>query len=326
MQTSMIPPLVEPKVQQIGDFGYKLKDTWADYNLHTYDMSFNGVATNTQAIFYQGRFVRFAGKHYHVFPNESLLSVIDPIMEQFKARRVGGPEKGGFELVYGKNKSAKFESNYVYQQGEKKYVGTKIRANYVFDKFDVTGNGDVVEFGVTLANSIGGDMSLQISPYSLRQVCTNGMMHTASVMEISDSVLQNVVKKNPELDQTLIADQVKEMLDTSRNFEDLMQELKKSKMIHNKEIPVNWITSRILMVRESITDLKKQYREMTNLDLTQIEAEKLARNMPKRLTEKMEWLNIKEVIEETAGVKTMKQEVEIVGNPTKWEAFNDHTR
>jgi hypothetical protein len=323
---------IQPMPSDVG-FEYRPKEQWSDYDLQTYSVFFRGNPTNMQAIVYKGNFVVFRSKDYYVFPHEDIFATLHPVMEQLGMRNLSAhiPEHRRFTLAYGQNQKAEVESSYKVFNGKKIYTGAQLRATYEFkdEKFDVTGHGDIVQFGATIENTLDGTMSMRISPYSYRQVCSNGAMHLATVAEISQKILQNLRNKFANVDGSLIRQQMDTIMQESRSFDDLVSRIKKERMTHLTKIPVEWITSRIYLIKESVTGFKQRYREMTDLLVTQQQAELIAERMPKRLVDSLEWLDVKKEkvdVKTAEGTKTkMETEIRITGKPTQWKAFNDIT-
>lgn len=316
-----------PEGHNIG-FSYQSLQDWKDYDLQTHAVSFQGVPTSLQAIIYKGQFIAFRSKNYKVFPHEDIFATLDPIMGELgmknEARHLN--KSNTFSLAYGKNKAAKVEASATFFNGKKVYNGSKLTASYTFgNKFDVTGDGDYVNFGATISNALDGTMSLRISPFSLRQVCSNGMMHNATVVEIAESILQKMRNKNEASTNELITEHVSKIMDEAKSFDDLIGKLKQERMSHVTKIPVEWITSRVYLIKESVTLFKQRYREMTKLYMTQKKAEEIAAIMPKRLLDSLEWLDIKKQEVDTPNGPQVQQIVSLKGKPTQWKAFNDMT-
>ena len=325
----IVNPLTEGK-----NFGFRFteKKSWPEHDLHSYNVFHGSRPTNLQAIVYKGNFVTFRSKDYYVFPHEDLFAEIHPVMEELGGKiQYSGVQNKSFSMVYGKNHKAELEANYKYFNGKKYYIATQVRANYVFDdeKFDVTGKGDVVKFGTTIENAIDGTMSMRISPYSFRQICSNGMMHMQSVVQISENILQNMMRKHQTVENApLIQKHMEQVMQDSKSFDDLITKIKKDRMTHMTKIPVEWIRSRIYLIKESVDLFKQRYREMTELFVTQQQAESIAARLPKRLTDALEWIEVKEeeqdVKVEGKTIKQMRRSVKL-DQTKQWKAFNDIT-
>ena len=323
-----------PSGSSIQGFEFKPRQSWDGYNLHTNNVFFQGADTGMQAIVYKGNFVAFRSKHYHVFPHEDIFVTLDPVMAALNGEPL--TEKINVEsrlsMVYGNNKRITVEADWKKEGGKKIIYGTKVRSEFIFkdEKFDVTGDGDFVQFGATIGNDISGQGSLYISPYSWRQTCKNGMMHLSSVVEISEKIIKDLMLKKENLaDVAGISAQIESIMESSKSFDELARKIKKERMSHVTKIPVEWISNRVHLLKESAKLFRERYREMTEMIVSQEQAELIAKNMPKRLTETLDWMEVKE---EETDVKTangmqkaMQRIVTMKTVPTQWKAFNDIT-
>lgn len=318
----------------IEGFEFKPRESWQNYNLHTNNVFFKGIDTGLQAIVYKGNFVAFRSKHYHVFPHEDIFVTLDPVMAALNGEPLTEKieSRNRFEMVYGNNKKITVEADWKKSGGKTVVYGTKVRSEFIFkdEKFDVTGTGDVVQFGATIGNDISGEGSLYISPYSWRQTCKNGMMHLSSVVEISEKIVQNLMLKKEGLaDVQGIRTQMQNIMEESKSFDDLMTKIKKERMSHVTKIPVEWISNRVHLLKESAKLFKERYRQMTEMIVSQEQAELIAKTMPKRLTEKLDWMEVKENEIDVKTADGMKKAIERIVTmktvPTQWKAFNDIT-
>ena len=329
--------------------------SYPEYNLFTKRLSYmseSGKRTDLDynAIFYRGHHIAFRHKNFYPYPHEQVLQTIDPQLEELGLiNRRPSKEQSTFRMAYGKNKYADVESNFKSVGGVRVPVSGQVRANYVFkaqeDKFDVTGNGDFVIFGATLENGIDGHLSLRIIPFSEREVCTNGMTHQASAIEISENIVSRLRNSNADIDfeKDLAMKGLKEIMEKSKNFDDLTHAIKNERQVHLKKFPTAWVRSRMYLVKESANDFKESYRKMTDMIITQKQAEQLARAMPKRMLDKLgqsdadkpsrkkigKWMDVKtETVEERINGEMVQKEktiVNLVPNTNQWDAFNDMT-
>lgn len=317
------------------------QNSYPEYNLFTKKLSYiteSGKKSyiDYNAIFYRGHHIAFRHKNFYPYPHEQILETIDPQLEELGLiNRIPAKEQSSFRMAYGKNKYADVESNFKSVDGVKLQIGSQIRANYTFkaqeDKFDVTGNGDFVIFGATIENGIDGHLSLRIIPFSEREVCTNGMTHQASAMEISENIVQKLRNKNADVnfEKDLALKGLQEIMEKSKNFDDLSHAIKNERQTHLKKFPTAWVRSRIYLVKESANDFKESYRKMTDMIITQKQAEQLAKVMPKRMLDNLEWMNVREeIVEERINGEMVQKEktiVNLVPNTNQWNAFNDMT-
>lgn len=324
----------EVQVVPNNDFQFELRKDWPEYNLRTDNVFFKGVPTNMQAITYQGNFIAFRSKDYYVFPHEDIFVTLDPVMDAINGKPMTEhiSKEHRISMHYGQNKKIDVEADWKKTNGRSVNHGSKIRTAYVFEgeKFDVTGYGDIVQFGANLTNAIDGQGSLSISPFSYRQVCKNGMMHLSTVTNISENIIKNLLTKKEGLDQVeAINTHVRNIMETSKSFDDLISKIKNERMSHLTKIPLEWITSRVYLIKESVTVFKQKYRQMTELLVSQKQAELIAKKMPKRLVDGLEWMQVKDIDEEiktqTGMQHVVRKEVTIKSPTKQWTAFNDIT-
>lgn len=319
------------QIQQLSNslFDYRIKDNWSDYDLQTYTQYYDQKPTNLQAVTYKGNFIAFRNINYHVFPHEDLFATIHPVMEKLggviqKTRN----ENASFSFVYGKNQKADIEANHKYFNGKKYYLASQVRANYTFadERFDVTGSGDIVNFGVSVANAIDGTMSLSISPYSFRQTCSNGALHVASAVMIGEHAVQRLMKQNNIAEPNVVLQNAIESAgEVAKSYDDLVARLKKERMTHMTEIPLTWITNRLYLIKEATDLFKEKYRNMTKLFVTQRQAEEIARTLPKRLVDELEWMHVQNITQDINGKQVETQVVKLDNHVSRWGAFNDIT-
>lgn len=290
------------------------RKSWDQYDLQTYNVMEGGKQTNYQAIFYKGNFVRFAGKHYYVYPHEDVLARLDPVCEGLGMTRVTATPRTNFSMVYGQNQKANVEANF----NREGIVATKISVNYTWDEFD-PGDGKPVKFGATMDNTIDGTGAFSLSPYSLRQYCENGMKHLASVVNISNEFIANMVKQKSEV----IDAQMKRIQTEAIGFDGMISDLKKLRITHSREMPLEVIAQYLTAIKNNISSLKLRYREMLDLQTLDKQAEHLAKKLPARLLEKLDWITVEDV---------RNQKDKVVGRTGKlakpisqWDAFNSIT-
>lgn len=299
----------------LGDMFYEPRKSWSQYNLHTFDVKHGVKSTNYQAIFYQGNFVRFAGKHYYVYPHEDVLAKLDPICSQLGMTKIHATPRTNFTMVYGQNQKAEVEANF----NREGIIATRISANYTWDQFD-PGDGKPVQFGATMANTIDGTGAFSLSPYSLREVCSNGMKHLASVVNISNEFIANMVKQKSEV----IDAQMKRIQTEAIGFDGMVEDLKKLRITHNRAMPIEVIAQYLSAIKNNVSSLKLRYREMIDLQTLASQAEQIAKKMPVRLLEKLDWLKVEEIHDKKTD-KIIGRTAKLAYPISQWNAFNTVT-
>ena len=300
-------------------FTYVARKAWPQYELETRDVVSRGQQTKYQAIFSKGEFLRFAGNKYFLYPHQDIFNKIDPIMAKYGATSPVRTKRSNMTMVFGQNKKAWVEANRMKRDGSESIVASQIRVNYVWDKFD-PGDNKMVQFGVSWANGIDGDLAFSITPYSHRQWCDNGMMHLASVSEISQELVGNLVK----IKSDMIDGHIAKLTTESKDFDEAMSGLKKLRIIHKKKLPVEVIAQHIKGMKYSIDSLKQRYREMLELQVSAEQAQKLAQRMPTTMTKEFNWLEVENVRDKKTD-QIIGRTGKLKGKPSQWKAFNDIT-
>ena len=302
---TMMPP-------QSDSITYTPRKSWKEYELETFDVLFKGQPTSYQAIFYKGNFIRFAGKHYYIYPHEEILEKIIPLLQDCGAEFSKVPKRNNFSMVYGKNQKVEVEANTNHRTGD--VIATSMSVPFIWEKDYDPGDGYPMNFGGILGNTLDGTGAFYIAPYSERMVCTNGMKHMGSITEISTSFVKEMNKQKPQL-----------LLDTKKVFseaEDLdsaMKDLSKMRIRHTQKLPIEVIAMHLKGMKSRIEELKKRYSEMMKEAVSKAEALRLAKNMPTKLLETLDWLDVKK---EKGEIKSAT-----ISTPTKkWDAFNDITK
>jgi len=279
---------------------------WTDYGLRTTNiLNSDRSSTPYQAIHYRGRLISIVGKHYYVFPHEDVLKVVEPIARSVEATRSNNPKGLQFGQVYGRPNKEKEEHVMLDP------LGRSMRADFVFgDKVDVTGRGEFVSYGFSVGNGIGNNVSFSVAPFTQNHVCDNRMYHMASQRNIVAERLSTVILEKSEV----IEAQLKQIV---KAREELM-DIGKERIFHTKKLPLEWITEKILAVKKAKDVVMTRYKEMVTLKILEQQAQAIAKRMPKRLVDRLEWMKV-----ETDGDKI---KVKITKEVTQWKAFNDITQ
>lgn len=274
----------------------RLSKKWDNTDLRTHDVFWNGEPTGKQAIVYNDKLITFRSVGYHVFAHEDVLAIVDRIATALKLKLQTDGSTNHTLKVNGKD----------YQVTADKNIA-RVTAKYTFSDFDVTGN-DRVKFGVSILTNIDGSGSLKICPYSFRQVCSNGMLHAASFLQISEALTQKIVKSTEKLDN-YITDLEAISLDTDR----LVEKLTKLGFRHKEELPANWIAARLLQIVENAKTLEQKYKQLVDAELNAKTAAELIKKIPVKVLKNLSW------------IEKQDKEYRYATTVTKWQALNDIT-
>ena len=271
------------------------RDEFPEYGIKTENVFFNSVPTKYQAITKHGEFVTFMTKSYYVMPNGQIKKTVEEMLP-----RIGASAFVPKNSKYGWHESGD-KDGAIYNNA----LETQMTLSYLFpEKFDITGAGDFVETGFSVINSEDGTYGLTISPFVLRNSCDNRMFHLAH-----ESIVGYQSGKTVQKNQLLAQGQQNVKL-----ARDELQTLKLSRR-HSKSLDLDYIVDVIKNIKTFSNKVIDRYQEMYQLKVNQATAEKLAKEMPKRVLDDCRWIDIAK----NTGKVTLK-------DVTEWDAFNDITK
>jgi hypothetical protein len=268
------------------------RDDFSEFGIRTDNLSFNGLPTKYQTINKNGELVAIMTKVYKVMPNEQVKTEVESLIDRIGAKPFV-PAKSKYDWCETDDKGASFNGP----------LRTQMSLSYLFpEKFDITGEGDHVRTGFNVINSEDGTYGLGISPFVLRNSCDNRMYHLSHENILGERVRGIVNLKNKA--------------EVSANIRTARGELRKLKTSrrHSKNLDLEYIYDVVGNIKQFSTKVIDRYREMYELKVNQVMADKLAKAMPKRVTDGLNWMNINK----KSGAVTLKD----VG---QWDAFNDIT-
>ena len=134
--------------------------TWRQYGLEQYPIIFADGETPYKAIVRDGGLVRILGLGYELFPNEEALKLAD------QAAELAGLRPFSVGLAPG----LRTEGHVIFSEGE-----TRMRAIYTPGKIEKI-NGEEVNVGVYVYNSIDGSTSFGCGLFTFREICGNGVI------------------------------------------------------------------------------------------------------------------------------------------------------
>lgn len=282
------------------------RDDFSEFGIRTSDLIFNGQSTKYQAIAKNGELVAIMTKVYKVMPNEQVKTEVESLLDRIGAKAFK-PSQSKFNWHETHDDGAIFNGP----------LETQMSLSYLFgDKFDITGAGDYVQTGFNVINSEDGTYGLGISPFVLRNSCDNRMYHLSHENILGASVSQKVGNESYYKNQRGEGDGGK--FDVAQNnILTARKELRKLKTSrrHSKNLNLEYIYDVVGNIRQFSDKVIQRYKEMVDLKVNQVTAERLAKAMPKRVTDDLSWMGI----DKKTGEVTLK-------DVTQWKAFNDITQ
>ncbi len=291
-----------------------LKDEWSHIpNLKTYlvwqknEMTGKFEKTNYQQIRYNGRFVNYMSTLYKVLPNEDVLRTADMVAKRLDYKKAT-------PIVKSQNTNGWCKpAGHVISNPEK----TQMIAHYQIGKpVDLTGGGDKWELWLAVANNIDGKGgAFKVMPVTKRLSCDNVAYHIldTQVLHKGNEKPQGAWfnKDSTKLEQTESLKEAWKMIDDAKkNFQRVSY-----KKPHFQTLTLEYVTHAILTVVEQGEELLTRLREMYQLKLQQLEAEKIVKQLPKSITTDLIWLDI----DKKSGEVTFKE------GTSQMTAFNDIT-
>ena len=136
------------------------EQTWDDYCIELVPVEANGRDTGKRAIMRNGEFLSMVSEQYRLLPNEHAVSVADGIADELGA--VPFSDFGGDWYI-------KLDEH-VFQDPE----GRRAHALYAWDDpVDLTGNGEEIQLGFAVHNSIDASMGFRVGLFTFRHACAN---------------------------------------------------------------------------------------------------------------------------------------------------------
>lgn len=244
-------PVINRKVESKISYG-KSDKTWAEYNIFTNPILSNNKETVYRAIVRNDQMVAIVRKNYTLLPNEKAL---EASLEAAKLT--------GMEPFFIKKKN-----NYMLSAS-----GTKLYAMFTPKGQGVHRvDGDEVQLGVTIQNSIDGSSSFGCGLFSFRSACQNGVIigkknietvfkvHTKSLDKIISN-LQGVILQVMEKGN-IVLESYREMAREKITLE-LVEKLMKSRL--SKKVLPEYVTEKETLK----TDLEKLTEWQLYNDVTQ---------------------------------------------------------
>jgi len=135
------------------------KTQWGHYGYAEPKVVYNGEETGFKAIVKDDALVKVLTDRYHLFPNEEALKVADK-----------AAELSGLNPFSSLTPGMVNEDHVVYDS-----KGFRMRARYT-DKGNKRIDGDLVNVGINVYNSIDGTTSFGAGLFTFREICSNGVI------------------------------------------------------------------------------------------------------------------------------------------------------
>jgi len=143
---------MEAEVEILG-----IDDTWSKYGLQVVSLGLNGQDTGRRWILKNGEFVADVSKWYELLPNEVVVEVADDVAAELGAKPFH-----------------EFGGDWFYRMHEHVIqCGHKIHALYAWDEPVDLGDGDTIQLGYAVHNSIDGSMGFSVGLFTFRHACAN---------------------------------------------------------------------------------------------------------------------------------------------------------
>lgn len=305
MQTKQLSiPEMETELERLrtNSYGTQVRREWneAGYGDLKEKILLNpdGSRTNQLAIEKHGRVVNVMTQAYFVVPNFQVQEIIDKLLDH---KAIGAKK-----FQPSKKKHAKWLQTEVSNMFTD-VTDTEMVSSYVFPEiFDITGKGDHVQCGFNVRNSESGSCAFSISPFTHRDSCDNRMFHLAN-----EKILGYGVTISVGVDDVL-KEAKKKIQQAKQDYSEIIRGFKKP---HTKSLKVDLIENALISVRLGAQNVINRYKEMYDLKIRKVQAEQLAKRMPKFVLDDLSWLKVNK-----------KNEVTFDKDVTEWDAFNDITK
>jgi hypothetical protein len=259
----------------------------------------DGSRSNQLAIEKHGRVVNVMTSMYWVVPNRDILEVVKPILSDHTVNAT--PLKPSNTKFSWANRA-----DYIAEDK----IGTEMFASFLFEDltFDITGNNDMVKVGFSVRNSESGKGAFSISPFTWRNSCDNRMYHLANERILGRSGIE-ILQATPDL--VAKKEQIKK---AKEQYSEVLRGFKKP---HTKSIKIDLIKEAIQSVRLGAEQVVNRYKEMYRLKVQKVQAQQIARRMPKFVLDELSWL---EISKKGKILESYDKDI------SQWDALNDITK
>ncbi len=297
----MYPILMNIELPNTIQIEGRIRDSWPEYNLATYDLYQNNIKlqAESQAVYHRGKHVRTFTDRYQVLPNERAIEIGEKFATKIFDTQLGNLRPYGIDVA-GTKQGDQFNNMGLTQDADKKHVywnqhGTVCYSLYEFQK-PFRPDGNDVFLNVVIGNSINGFCPFSTFSSTFRPYCSNVFMHMMRAKEITG--LTGLT------------------LESGQGVGDMRgSKLSVVRRKHTKGLDEKLIELSSEEVIRNALNVIEDYERLVKEQLTQKQAETIAHVLPQKLTTQLDKISFDKE----------KDIVKLVGEPTQWEAFNDIT-
>lgn len=134
--------------------------TWPDYGLELVPVHMDGTDTGRRLIRRNGDYIADVSDDYHLLPNEQAVAAANQAADNLGAVPFHDFDGDWYVEL----------DDHVFQDTERRRVHALYAHN---DPVDVTGDGDTIQFGIAVHNSIDSSLTFQVSLFTFRHACAN---------------------------------------------------------------------------------------------------------------------------------------------------------
>ena len=135
------------------------EQTWEDFNLELAPVHLDGEDTGRRLILRDGKFIADVTDRYKLLPNERMVAVADHVAEELGA--VPWDDFGGDWFIR--------MDEHVIQDEE----GRRAHALYAWDEPVTLPDGDTIQLGFAIHNSIDASLGFNVGLFTFRHACAN---------------------------------------------------------------------------------------------------------------------------------------------------------
>ena len=258
------------------------------------------------------------GSHYKVTPHEQLIEFVQNGAKELDIE---------LELVKDKRTAGSYynlrneEGMTVSRNGRFMCTSFVVKDNATVDVF----NGDRIESGITIINSLDGSTATYTIPMSYRLLCSNEIPHMMRSIYASGRKLMEQFRALA----TLTWHSRKVLQHKYATFEDYLAEATKSRFVHNVKPDPDLLMNSIALQLEQVKTILPIYKKLATTKLTKKRVEQII-GISTPETSAMPISLTKELRPNTAGVIATRKDkewklVEVDENMTEYDLLNEYS-
>tara|TARA_R110002020_G_scaffold2261_9_gene10592 strand:- start:1605 stop:2774 length:1170 start_codon:yes stop_codon:yes gene_type:complete len=258
------------------------------------------------------------GSHYKVTPHEQLIEFVQNGAKELDIE---------LKLVKDKRTAGSYynlrneEGMTVSRNGRFMCTSFVVKDNATVDVF----NGDRIESGITIINSLDGSTATYTIPMSYRLLCSNEIPHMMRSIYASGRKLMEQFRALA----TLTWHSRKVLQHKYATFEDYLAEATKSRFVHNVKPDPDLLMNSIALQLEQVKTILPIYKKLATTKLTKKRVEQII-GISTPETSAMPISLTKELRPNTAGVIATRKDkewklVEVDENMTEYDLLNEYS-